>query len=157
MLRRTGGFRTAGVGSVHHVAAIYFQNRTDTRFGLVPYRGGAPALQDLVAGQIDLIISPAADAIELIRAGTIKAFAIMAKNRLAAAPIIPNTSEAGFSGLKFSQWYAFFAPKSTAKIGEPLAYPRIGQRDCGRCIELADAGGARYFSESRNRKMVANY
>jgi hypothetical protein len=77
---------TAGVGSVHHVAAIYFQNRTDTRFGLVPYRGGAPALQDLVAGQIDLIISPAADAIELIRAGTIKVLAVMAKNRLAAAP-----------------------------------------------------------------------
>jgi tripartite-type tricarboxylate transporter receptor subunit TctC len=71
---------TAGVGSVHHVAAIYFQNRTDTRFGLVPYRGGAPALQDLVAGQIDLIISPAADAIELIRAGTIKVLAVMGKN-----------------------------------------------------------------------------
>jgi tripartite-type tricarboxylate transporter receptor subunit TctC len=71
---------TAGVGSVHHVAAIYFQDRTDTRFGLVPYRGGAPALQDLVAGQIDLIISPTADAIELIRAGTIKALAVMAKN-----------------------------------------------------------------------------
>jgi tripartite-type tricarboxylate transporter receptor subunit TctC len=133
---------TAGVGGVQHVAAIYFQNRTDTRFGLVPYRGGAPALQDLVAGQIDLIISPAADALELIRAGTIKAFAVMAGNRLAAAPSIPNVSEAGFPGLEFSQWYAFFAPKNTPKeliaklntaVAVALADSRISQR-------LADLG-----------------
>jgi tripartite-type tricarboxylate transporter receptor subunit TctC len=133
---------TAGVGSVHHVAAIYFQNRTDTRFGLVPYRGGAPALQDLVAGQIDLIISPAADAVELIRAGTIKALAVMAKNRLAAAPTIPNVSEAGLPGLEFSQWYAFFAPKGTPQeaitklntaVAVALADSRVRQR-------LADLG-----------------
>jgi tripartite-type tricarboxylate transporter receptor subunit TctC len=104
---------TSGVGSVHHVAAIYFQNRTGTRFAIVPYRGGAPALQDLVAGQIDLILSPAADSIEQIRAGSIKAFAVMAKSRLAAAPSVPDVSEAGVPGLHFSQWQAFFAPKST--------------------------------------------
>jgi tripartite-type tricarboxylate transporter receptor subunit TctC len=133
---------TAGVGGVQHVAALYFQNRTDTRFGLVPYRGGAPALQDLVAGQIDLIISPAADALELIRAGTIKAFAVMAGNHLAAAPSIPNVSEAGFPGLEFSQWYAFFAPKNTSQeviaklnmaVAVALADSRIRQR-------LADLG-----------------
>jgi tripartite-type tricarboxylate transporter receptor subunit TctC len=140
---------TAGVGSVHHVAAIYFQNRTDTRFGLVPYRGGAPALQDLVAGQIDLIISPAADAIELIRAGTIKALAVMAKNRLAAAPTIPNVSEAGFPGLEFSQWYAFFAPKSTPQeaitklntaVAVALADSRVRQRlaDLGQDVPSRD-------------------
>jgi tripartite-type tricarboxylate transporter receptor subunit TctC len=104
---------TSGVGSVQHVAAIYFQNRTGTRFAVVPYRGGAPALQDLMAGQIDLILSPAADCIEQIRAGSIKAFAVMAKSPLAAAPSIPDASEAGFPGLEFSQWQAFFAPKRT--------------------------------------------
>ena len=104
---------TSGVGSVQHVAAIYFQNKTGTRFAVVPYRGGAPALQDLVAGQIDLILSPAADCIEQIRAGSIKAFAVMAKSRLAAAPSIPDVSEAGFLGLEFLQWQAFFAPKRT--------------------------------------------
>lgn len=140
---------TAGVGSVQHVAAIYFQNRTGTRFGLVPYRGGAPALQDLVAGQIDMIISPAADAIELIRAGTIKVFAVMAKSRLAAAATIPNVSEAGFPGLEFSQWYAFFAPKNTPQevitklntaVAVALADSRVRQRlaDLGQDVQPRD-------------------
>jgi tripartite-type tricarboxylate transporter receptor subunit TctC len=106
---------TAGVGSPQHVAAIFFQTSTDTRFAVIPYRGGAPALQDLIAGQIDLILSPAADAIEHIRAGTIRAYAVMAKSRLATAPAIPSVDEAGFSGLYFSQWYAIFAPKTTPK------------------------------------------
>jgi tripartite-type tricarboxylate transporter receptor subunit TctC len=60
------------VGSPQHVAAIYLQSKTDTRFAFVPYRGGAPALQDLVAGQIDLMFAAAADAIEQIRGGSIK-------------------------------------------------------------------------------------
>jgi tripartite-type tricarboxylate transporter receptor subunit TctC len=104
---------TSGVGSIQHVGGVYFQNKTGARLAFIPYRGGAPALQDLLAGQIDLIVSPAADCIEQVRAGTIKAFAVMANNRLAAAPSIPSVSEAGFSGLEFSQWYAFFAPRST--------------------------------------------
>jgi tripartite-type tricarboxylate transporter receptor subunit TctC len=104
---------TSGIGSIQHVGGVFFQNKTDARSAFIPYRGGAPALQDLLAGQIDLIVSPAADCIEQVRAGTIKAFAVMAKNRLAGAPSIPNVSEAGFPGLEFLQWYAFFAPKNT--------------------------------------------
>jgi tripartite-type tricarboxylate transporter receptor subunit TctC len=61
---------TSGIGSIQHVGGIYIQNKTGTRFAFIPYRGGAPALQDLLAGQIDLIVSPAADCIELVRAGT---------------------------------------------------------------------------------------
>ena len=95
-----------------------------------------------MAGQIDLIVSPAADCIEQIRAGTIKAFAVMAKNRLAATPNIPNVSEAGFPGLEFSQWYAIFAPKNTPQevitklntaVAVALADSRVRQR-------LADLG-----------------
>jgi tripartite-type tricarboxylate transporter receptor subunit TctC len=138
----TASAGTGGVGGVQHVAAIYFQNKTDTRFAVVPYRGGAPAIQDLVAGQIDLIVSPAADCIEQVRAGTIKAFAVMAKNRLEGAPNIPNVSEAGFPGLEFLQWYAFFAPKNTPQevitklntaVAGALADSRVRQR-------LADLG-----------------
>jgi tripartite-type tricarboxylate transporter receptor subunit TctC len=97
------------------IAAIFFQNRTDTRLAVVPYRGGAPTLQDLIAGQIDLILSPSADSIEQVRAGIIKAYAVMAKSRLATAPAIPSVDEAGFPGLYFSQWLALFAPKATPK------------------------------------------
>jgi tripartite-type tricarboxylate transporter receptor subunit TctC len=104
---------TSGIGSIQHVGGVYFQNKTGARLAFIPYRGGAPALQDLLAGQIDLIVSPVADCIELVRAGTIKAFAVMAKSRLAGAPSVPTVSEAGFPGLEFSQWYAFFAPRTT--------------------------------------------
>jgi tripartite-type tricarboxylate transporter receptor subunit TctC len=128
---------TSGTGGIQHVGGVYFQNKTGARSAFIPYRGGAPALQDLLAGQIDLIVSPAADCIEQVRAGTIKAFAVMAKNRLAAAPSIPNVSEAGFPGLEFSQWYAFFAPKNTPRevitklntaVAVALANARIRQR-----------------------------
>jgi tripartite-type tricarboxylate transporter receptor subunit TctC len=77
---------TNGVGSPQHVAAIFFQNKTDTRFGFVPYRGGAPAFQGLLAGQIDLIFAPTGEAAALIRGRSIKAYAVMAQNRIAAAP-----------------------------------------------------------------------
>jgi tripartite-type tricarboxylate transporter receptor subunit TctC len=66
---------TSGIGGIQHVGGVYFQNKTGTRLAFIPYRGGAPALQDLLAGQIDLVVSPAADCIGLVRAGTIKAFA----------------------------------------------------------------------------------
>src|SRR6516162_10080739 len=90
---------TNGVGSPQHVTAIYFQSKTGTRFGLVPYRGGAPALQDLLAGQIDLIFATAGDAAALVRGGGIKAYAVMANSRIAAAPDIPTVDEAGMPGL----------------------------------------------------------
>jgi tripartite-type tricarboxylate transporter receptor subunit TctC len=132
---------TSGIGSIQHVGGIYFQNNTGARFAFIPYRGGAPALQDLLAGQIDLIVSPAADCIEQVRAGTIKAFAVMGKNRLAGAPSIPNVTEAGFAGLEFSQWYAFFAPKNTppeviTKLNTAVAVALVDSRVRQRLADL---------------------
>jgi tripartite-type tricarboxylate transporter receptor subunit TctC len=123
---------TSGVGSVQHLAAIDFQNKTGTRFAIVPYRGGAPSLQDLVAGQIDLLLSPVADCLEQVRAGRIKALAVMAKDRLAAAPAIPSVDEAGFPGLDFSQWQAFFAPKAAPSDA-------IAKLNAAVAVALADA------------------
>jgi tripartite-type tricarboxylate transporter receptor subunit TctC len=106
---------TNGVGSPQHVAAIYFQTKTGTRFGFIPYRGGAPAFQDLLAGQIDLIFASAADAVGQIRGGNIKAYAAMAKSRIAAAPDVPTVDEAGMPGVYMSGWFGFWAPARTAK------------------------------------------
>jgi len=106
---------TNGVGSPQHVAAIYFQSKTDTRFSMIPYRGGAPALQDLVAGQIDLIFATAADAVEQVRSGSIKAYAVMARSRIALAGGIPTVDEAGMPGVYFSGWFGFWAPAHTPK------------------------------------------
>ena len=98
-----------------HVAGILFQKETGTRFQFVPYRGGGPAMQDLVAGQIDMLIVQAAIALPQVRAGAIKVFATTAKSRFGAAPDIPTVDEAGLPGLHISGWFALYAPKGTPK------------------------------------------
>jgi len=106
---------TSGVGSPPHVGAVLFMNLTGTSAQLVSYRGGAPALQDLVAGQIDMIIGDPTTALPQLRAGTIKAHAIAATARLPSAPEIPSVDEAGLPGLNVSTWNALFAPAGTPK------------------------------------------
>jgi tripartite-type tricarboxylate transporter receptor subunit TctC len=106
---------TAGPGSASHVAEIYFQNLTGTQFPLVPYRGTGPAMNDLVAGQIDLIIDQASNAIPQVKAGTIKAYAVTARTRLPSAPDIPTVDEAGVPGLYISVWYGLWVPRGTPK------------------------------------------
>jgi tripartite-type tricarboxylate transporter receptor subunit TctC len=114
-----------------------FQKATGTRFQFIPYRGGGPALLDLVAGQIDLMLVAAADASGHVRAGTIKTFAVMAKARMASEPDIPTIDEAGIPELYFSNWYGLFAPKGTpmpvvAKLNaaavDALAHPTARSR-----------------------------
>jgi len=104
---------TAGAGGVTHLAEILFQSMTGTRLQLVPYRGSPPALQDLMAGRIDLFVTPAAAALPQIRAGAIKAFAVTAASRLTIAPDIPTVDEQGLPGFHISLWSALWAPKGT--------------------------------------------
>jgi tripartite-type tricarboxylate transporter receptor subunit TctC len=105
----------AGIGATGHVSGISFQKETGTRFQFVPYRGNGPGLQDLVAGQIDLMIEPASNFLPQVRAGALKAYAIAAKTRLGAAPAIPTVDEAGLPGFHASLWYGLWAPKDTPK------------------------------------------
>jgi tripartite-type tricarboxylate transporter receptor subunit TctC len=106
---------TAGVGSASHVGGIYFQNLTATNFQFVPYRGTAPAIQDLMAGHIDLMFDQAANSLPHVRGGKIRAYAVTAKTRLAAAPEIPTVDEAGLPGFHIAVWHAFWVPKGTPK------------------------------------------
>ena len=106
---------TAGPGSPQHVSGVFFQNLTGTRFQFVPYKGAAPAMQDLLAGQIDLIIDDPTNALPHVRSGRIKAFAVTARSRLAAAPDIPTVDEAGLPGFYFSRWHALWAPRGTPR------------------------------------------
>jgi tripartite-type tricarboxylate transporter receptor subunit TctC len=128
---------SAGVGGMGHVAGLLVQNLTGTRFQHVPYRGSAPAMQDLVAGQIDIMFDVPSITLPQVRAGAIKAYAVMAKRRLAKASDIPTTDEAGFAGVYASNWFALFAPKSTSKtiiakltgaISDALADPVVQAR-----------------------------
>lgn len=106
---------TAGVGSPQHVFGVLFENVTDTRFQFAHYRGGGQVTQDLVGGQIDLVFSDAITALPQIRAGTIKAYAVMARSRMDVAPGIPTADEAGVPGLYSSVWNALWAPKDTPR------------------------------------------
>lgn len=104
---------TAGVGSTAHISAVNFQRITGTQFKFVPYRGLGPAMQDLVAGQIDMVFDLAANSVPQVRAGSIKGLAVTAKQRLASAPDVPTVDEAGLPGFYFANWHAIWAPGGT--------------------------------------------
>ena len=104
---------TPGAGSIPHVAGILFGNLTGVRLQFVPYRGAAPAMQDLIAGQIDMMFDQAWNSLSQVRAGTIRAYAVTARKRLASAPDIPTFDEAGVAGLYATVWNGFWVPKGT--------------------------------------------
>ena len=119
------------------VMGVSFQNITDTRFQFIPYRGAAPAMQDLLAGHIDLMFDQVSSSLPHVRAGTIKAYAVTAKARSASAPDIPTVDEAGLPGFYISLWYGLWVPKGTPKdviaklsatLVEALADPAVRQR-----------------------------
>jgi tripartite-type tricarboxylate transporter receptor subunit TctC len=133
---------TAGVGSPAHVSGAYFQKETGTRFQFIPYRGAAPAMQDLVAGQIDLMFDQVVNSLPHVRGGKIKAYAVTAKTRLVSAPEIPTVDEAGLRGFYISIWSGMWAPKGTPKdvvaklnaaVVDALAHPTVRR-------QLADLG-----------------
>jgi tripartite-type tricarboxylate transporter receptor subunit TctC len=106
---------SAGVtAATYRLLFAFFQKETGTQFTFVPYRGGAPAVQDLVAGQIDFVLSTLVQ-LPLVRAGTIKAYALTSEKRLALAPDIPTFAEMGLATLTFSGWGGLFAPNGTPK------------------------------------------
>ena len=109
---------TVGIGGGRVIAGIYFQNSTGTSFPFVPYRGGAALYQDMLAGHIDLALGQAASSFMHVRNGNLKAYAVMAKIRWAAAPDIPTIDEAGVPGLHASYWHGLWVPKGTPK--EPI-------------------------------------
>jgi len=129
---------TIGVGSPSHVGGLYFQSLTGTSFQIVPYRGAAPAMQDLIAGQIDLRFgAEASQTLPYLRDGTLKALAVMGETRWPAVPEIPTIDEAGLPGLHLPFWQAVWAPKGTpqeivtrlnAIIVEALNEPAMRQR-----------------------------
>jgi tripartite-type tricarboxylate transporter receptor subunit TctC len=104
---------TAGPGGPAHVAGLLFQSMTSTCFRFVPYRGTAPAMQDLLGERIDFMFDQAANSLLQIRAGSIKTFGVTAKNRLTAAPEIPTADTAGLP--EVSVWHGVWVPKNTPR------------------------------------------
>jgi tripartite-type tricarboxylate transporter receptor subunit TctC len=105
---------TVGIASPSQVGGLYFQKLTGTQFQFVPYRGAAPALTDLLAGQIDMRFgAEASQMLPYLRSGAVKAFAIMGGERWSMIPEIPTIAEAGVPELELSFWQAFWVPKGT--------------------------------------------
>jgi tripartite-type tricarboxylate transporter receptor subunit TctC len=155
----TASVGMSGAGSPPHIGGVFLQNAVGIRFQFVPYRGGTLAMQDLVAGQIDLITAGASDVVSQVRAGRIKAFAVMARTRLAAAPEIPTVDEAGLPGLYMSAWFACFAPKGTPKnittklnaaVVDALADPTVQAR-------LADLGQEIFARDEQTPEALAAF
>jgi tripartite-type tricarboxylate transporter receptor subunit TctC len=150
---------TSGVGSAIHVAGVFLQKETGTRFQFVPYRGAAPAMQDLAAGQIDFMIDLAANALPHVRAGSIKAYAVTDNRRLPSAQEIPTVDEAGVPGLHVSTWFGLWGTKGTPKtvvtklnaaLVEALADPAVRKR-------FADLGQEMFPLEQQTPQALAAF
>lgn len=130
----------AGVGATGHLTGISFQKATGTTFQFVPYRGNGPAMQDLLAEQIDLMIEPASNFKALVAAGSVKPFAITGHTRLPSAPEIPTAEEAGLPGFTASLWYGLWVPRGTPK-------EIVARLNAAMTQILADPLGRQRFAE----------
>ena len=126
-----------GTGGPADIAVAAFQKQTDTRFTAAVYRGGAPVLQDLLAGHIDFTFGQAATYLTYVRGGQLKAYAVLMEQRWWAAPEVPTLDELGVPGIHASFWHGMWVPKGTppdviaklnAAIVETLADPTVQDR-----------------------------
>ena len=160
----------AGVGATGHLTGISFQKETGTKFQFVPYRGNAPAMQDLLAEQIDFMIEPSSNFKSLVGAGSVKPFAITGRARLPSSPDIPTADEAGLSGFFASLWYGLWVPRDTPKdiiaklnatmvqaLADPAVQALRGARRPDHAARAAIAGSLAGFPESRDRALVADH
>ena len=146
---------TVGAGSASHVSSVYFQRVTGTRFQFVPYRGGGPAIQDEVAGHVDLMFNEGTGALSYVLNRQVKPYAVLAKSRWFAAPDITTSEELGVPGINISFWHGLWVPKGTPKdivvklnaavvaaLADPTVRKRltdIGQEIFPRDKQTADA------------------
>ncbi|MDD0812933.1 tripartite tricarboxylate transporter substrate binding protein [Curvibacter sp. RS43] len=108
-------YSSGGVGSPNHLAMEAFQQATGTRLVNIPYKGGAPSVNDLVAGHVQVGINAIPSVIQHIQAGKLQPLAVAATRRHASLPLVPTFSELGVNGLEYEIWYGLFAPAKTPK------------------------------------------
>jgi tripartite-type tricarboxylate transporter receptor subunit TctC len=136
---------TAGIGSAPHMLALLFRKETGTQFNLIPYRGAAPAMQDVIAGQIDATFITVGPALSHVLAKSVKAYGVTAAQRVPAAPQIPTMAEAGLNDFVFTYWAGLFAPHGTpddvitklsAAVATTFNDPDVRQKLIGQGFEV---------------------
>ena len=142
-------YGTSGVGSPSHVSGVLLQNVTGAKFQLVPYRGAALVMQDMVAGTIQLSMFPVTVALPQVKAGHARSYAITSPKRSAAAPEIPSVDEAGLPNFHISLWWGFWMPKGTpsdivarvnAAVAETLNDPAVQKRVADQGLDMPAPG-----------------
>lgn len=108
---RRFSFGVSALGAANHLAVVEFNRLTGLDLLLVPYRGSAPALADLIAGQVSLMIDPIIGLLPHVREGRLRALAVTSPRRSAAAPDVPTAAESGLPGLEFFSWYGVWGPR----------------------------------------------
>ncbi|SPP92820.1 Bug family tripartite tricarboxylate transporter substrate binding protein [Bradyrhizobium vignae] len=106
-------YASSGIGSTHHLSAELFKRMTGLKLGHVPYRGAAPAMNDLIAGHIPILFDNLPTVIPQVQAGTVRALAIASPKRSHSLPDVPTFEEAGLTGFEASSWFGVFAPAGT--------------------------------------------
>ncbi len=133
-------YGSAGSGSATHLSTVLFNAMTGTRMVHVPYKGSTPALNDLLAGQVNLMFGNMASAMPHVRAGKLRALAVTSAKRSAAAPELPTIAETGLPGYEATSWFALFAPartpagivnKLSTEVNALLKLPDVKERMTG--------------------------
>jgi tripartite-type tricarboxylate transporter receptor subunit TctC len=106
-------YASSGNGSIQHIAGELFKQLTGTFITHIPYRGSGPAVQDLMAGQVDMFITTPAGVLSQIQGGRLKGLAVTSSKRLASMPNMPTATEAGLKGYELDSWFALYAPAGT--------------------------------------------
>jgi tripartite-type tricarboxylate transporter receptor subunit TctC len=133
-------YANAGIGAASHLCGLLFQKALDTPFTTVPYRGTGPAMNDLVAGTVDLMCDQTTNTTEQIRAGTIRGFAVTTRERVAALPDLPTAAEAGLPGFEVSVWHGLYTPRNTPR-------PIVDRLNRALVAALRDETIARRFAD----------
>jgi tripartite-type tricarboxylate transporter receptor subunit TctC len=132
----------AGIGAASHLCGLLFQQAIETDLTTVPYKGTAPAITDLIGGQVDILCDQTTNTTEQIKGGKVKALALTAPKRLESLKDLPTSAEAGLSGFELSIWHGMYAPKGTPKpvLDKLVAALQAGLKDPGLQKRFADLG-----------------
>jgi tripartite-type tricarboxylate transporter receptor subunit TctC len=142
----TLNYASSGSGSIQHIAGELFKQQTGTVMTHIPYKGAGPAAQDLLGGQVDLLITTPASLVSQIQANKLKALAVASATRLPLLPEVPTAAEAGLNGYELDSWFALYAPIGTPpeivqqlnlEINKILQSPEVKKRaeDAGTSLE----------------------
>jgi tripartite-type tricarboxylate transporter receptor subunit TctC len=161
-------YGTYGTGTSAHLAGELFKHMAGVNLTTVPYKGAAPAITDLIGGQIDVMFTTVASAASLVEAGQLRAIAVTSAERSPAFPKLPTVSEAGVPGYAAEAWYGLYAPastppeiidrlnKSAAKAVQSDAFRKLGKNEGLVMVAEPPAALDRYFAdeETRWRKVI---